>query len=177
MLRFTMASTFASNPSWFKWAVFLGQKWATLGKDVAPNRCSAIRYPTVSSVRSSFGHHKIILRFKKCHNLLGPPGIGETLPLLSATTPTVICLYRFKTPASWSVRSRPCINCWSSDICPNFAVHCRPMLPQLLGSFRKCEQPCVTMLHIQEVDWTSEINSFSFIKYSFSERRSHGLTF
>ena len=28
-----------------------------------------------------FGHHKNILRFKKCHNLFGPPEIGQTLLL------------------------------------------------------------------------------------------------
>ena len=78
---FTVASTFASNPSWFNWAVFLGQTLATLGEDVAPNRCFTIRYSCISFARSLFGYHKNLLRFKKCRNLLGPPWIGETLLL------------------------------------------------------------------------------------------------
>ena len=76
---FVVASTFASNPSWFNWAVFLGQKLATLGKDVAPNRCFTIRYSCISFARSLLGHHtNLFFRSKKCQNLLGPPGIGET---------------------------------------------------------------------------------------------------
>ena len=75
---FTVASTFASNPSWFNWAVFLGQTLATLGEDVAPNRCFTIRYSCISFARSLLGHHTNLLRCKKCHNLLGPPWIGET---------------------------------------------------------------------------------------------------
>ena len=78
---FAVASTFASNPSWFNWAVFLGQTLATLGEDVAPNRCFTIRYSCISFARSLFGHHTNLLRFKRCHNLLGPPWIGETLLL------------------------------------------------------------------------------------------------
>ena len=41
-----------------------------------------------------FGHHKNTFRVKKCHNLLGQPGIGETLllcqQLLTMFVPTLL---------------------------------------------------------------------------------------
>ena len=69
MLRFTVAFTFVSNPSWFNRAVCLGQKVATLGEDIAPNRCFTIRYSSISFVRYPFGHRKSHLRSKKWQNL------------------------------------------------------------------------------------------------------------
>ena len=148
ILHFTVASTFASNLSWFNCAVFLRQKLATLGQDVAPNRCFTIRYSSISFVRSPFGHHKNTFIFKKCHNLLGPPGIGKTLLLCQQLLMVFVQTFlhdhhphlaglqgmRYwvvREVSHWSIR---CVQLFfrHSFCMSSFyeVVHCRPIFPQ-----------------------------------------------
>ena len=132
MLHFTVASTFASN----------------LCQDVAPNRCFTIRYSSISFVRSPFGHHKNTFIFKKCHNLLGPPGIGKTLLLCQQLLMVFVQTFlhdhhphlaglqgmRYwvvREVSHWSIR---CVQLFfrHSFCMSSFyeVVHCRPIFPQ-----------------------------------------------
>ena len=159
MLHFTVASTFASNLSWFNCAVFLRQKLATFGQDVAPNRCFTIRYSSISFVRSPFGHHKNTFIFKKCHSLLGPPGIGKTLllcqQLLMVFVQTFLHdhhphLAGLQGMRYWVVREVPhwSIRCVQLFFRHSFCissfyevVHCRPIFPQQFFILRETRTP------------------------------------
>ena len=147
---FAVASTFASNPSWFNWAVFLGQKLATLGKDVAPNRCFTIRYSCISFARSLLGHHtnlfldlRSVTIFWVHHELVKlafmSPTTSDVCPNFAAQSWTSLAFAELLGMLYWVVREVPhwfipCVQLFlKNSFCMSsfyVVVYCRPLLPR-----------------------------------------------